>query len=322
MISVKGGTKTWSTAEQQSSLRGDGKQTISSKEQEKLLGDQDVGTYLNKITDPNYVDPAKTRRVGNPDLDKDAFMKLFLAQLKNQDPTNPMQGHELAAQLAQFTSLEKLNNIDSGIDKMNKQTDPNKSYDALGLIGKAVSGDSSKISRSDKKAQHEITFSLPGPAKSVELSVQNAAGQEVKKLISNDLKAGANRVAWDGMIDNGTPAPEGEYNVVIVAKNGAGQKLAAETRFEGRVTGVKFTPEGPVLMAGKQSIKMKDVKAIFEPEMIKDPSQLVAAKAVAGKDAKDLASNAVGMAGNLENVGMAQGLINQLNSDAAKKEMK
>src|SRR5690606_22005598 len=109
MISIKGGTQTWSNAEQQSSLRGDGTQNMSAADREKILGDKDLGEYLNKIADPNWIDPKKARQVGGTELDKDAFLKLFLAQLKNQDPMNTMDSHELAAQLAQFTSLEKLN---------------------------------------------------------------------------------------------------------------------------------------------------------------------------------------------------------------------
>lgn len=317
MISIKNGTQTWSTAQQQSSLKGDGTQTLSSQERDQVLGDQDLGTYLNKIADPNWVDPAKMRRVGNNELDKDAFLKLFLAQLKNQDPTNPMESHELAAQLAQFTSLEKLNNIDDGISQMAKQADPNKSYDALNLIGKGVAGDSSKIFRTDTKSQHEITFNLGGQASEVELSVRNAAGQEVKKLVARNLKSGANKVNWDGMIDSGSPAAEGEYNVVITAKNTTGQKVAAESKFEGRVSGVNFTPEGPVLMVGRQSIRLKDVKKIFEADELKNEAKLVEATAHMGKDAKNLASNAAGMGGNLESVGMSQDFINRLEKEAA-----
>lgn len=316
MISVKGGTKTWSTAEQQSSLRGDNTQNISAPDRNRLLGEEDLGTHLNKIADPNYVDPAKMRRVGNPDLDKDAFMKLFLAQLKNQDPTNPMESHELASQLAQFSSLEKLNNINTGISQMAKQTDPNHSYDSMSLIGKGVAGDSSKIFRSDLTSQHEITFNLAAPAREVEISIKNAAGQELKKIVAKDLKSGANKINWNGMIENGAAAPEGEYNVILTAKNGAGQKIMAETRFEGKVSGVNFTPEGPVLMVGQQSIKMSDVKKIFDAKDLKEEAQLVQSKAVAGKDAKALIANPAGMGGNLESVGMSQGLINKLQKDA------
>lgn len=322
MINIKPGTQTWSASPQQSSLKSDGRQSLSATEREQLMGEQDLGTHLNKIADPNWVDPSKMRKTGNNELDKDAFLKLFLAQLKNQDPTNPMQNHELAAQLAQFTSLEKLNNIDTGINQMAKQNDPNKGFETLGLIGKGVSGDSSKIIRSDVKSEHEVTFSLGAPAADVELSVRNSSGQEIKKIVAHNLKPGPNKVNWNGMLDAGNAAPEGEYNVVLTAKNSVGQKIAAETRFQGRVTGVNYTVDGPILMVGKQSIKLGDVKSIFEASSLQDEAKLVQSESLAGKDSKNLASNAVGMGGNLEAVGMSQDLINRLEKEASTDEEK
>jgi flagellar basal-body rod modification protein FlgD len=319
MISVKSGTKTWSETPQQSSLKSDGKQILSSAEQQEVLGNQDLGSYLNKIADPNWVDPVKTRQVGNNNMDKEAFLKLFLAQLKNQDPMNPMESHELAAQLAQFTSLEKLSNIDEGISNMSKQNDPAKSFDSLQLIGRGVAGDTSKIFRGDENATHEVGFQLGAPATEVELSILNNQNQEVKKLIARNLKSGQNVVSWDGMLDAGSKAPEGEYRIAITAKDGAGQKIGAQTKFEGKVTGVNFTPEGPILMVGKQSIKMKDVQKIFDPSQLSIATNTVDAQAVAGKDAKSLGGNTVGMGGNLESVGMSQGLINRLEKEASQK---
>ncbi len=315
MISIKPGTQTWTNSPQQSGLKSDGSQNLSATERDQLIGGDDLGTHLNKIADPNWVDPSKMRKVGNNELDKDAFLKLFLAQLKNQDPTNPMQNHELAAQLAQFTSLEKLNNIDTGISQMAKQSDPNKGFETLSLIGKGVSGDSSKISSTDVNAQHEIGFNLIAPANEVELSVRNTSGQEVRKLVAHNLKAGANKVSWNGVLDAGNPAPEGEYNVVLTAKNSSGQKIAAETRFQGKVSGVNFTAEGPILMVGRQSIKLSDVKSIFDASALQEEAKLVQSESIEGKDAKNLVSNSVGMGGSLESVGMSQELINKLEKE-------
>ncbi len=322
MMNVKRSTPAFSPAQQQSSLKSDGRQTLSATEKGSVLGaDENIGEVANKVADPNWVDPQKTRRVGNPDLDKDAFLKLFLAQLKNQDPTNPMQNHELAAQLAQFSSLEKLSSIDTGITNLTKQQDPNKGFDALAMIGRGVSGDSSKIFRSDKTAKHDITFNLGTAASEVTLSVKNAAGQEVKVLTARNLKSGANKVQWDGFIEEGRVAPEGEYNVDIVAKNNGGQKLGVETKFMGKVTGVNFTAEGPVLMIGQQSIRLKDVKKIFDAIDTKDDAKLVQTQGHAGKDAKSLV-NPAAMNNNLESVGMSQELINKIEKEATGPQAK
>src|SRR3712207_3372809 len=99
VMNVKRGSQTFSKAEQASSLKNDNARTVSATDHQEAFGDQNVGDVLNKIADPNWVDPTKKpRAVGNNQLDKDAFLKLMLAQMKHQDPTNPMQSHEMAAQ--------------------------------------------------------------------------------------------------------------------------------------------------------------------------------------------------------------------------------
>lgn len=306
MISIKGGTKTWSESPQESSLKGAEKEKISKEDLMKHYGTDNIGEALNKISDPNWVDPKKMRRVGNSSLDKDAFLKLFLAQLKHQDPTNPLKSHEMAAQLAQFTSLEKLDGIDSGIKTMNKQNDPAQSFDTLKLIGKAISGDSSKIIRTDSTEKHDITFNLPGEARKAEITVLNRVGQVVKEFEVKDLKSGKNKIVWNGTDKNDRQAREGEYQVMIKAEASNGKKLNADTKFSGVVSGVNFTAEGPVLMIGKKSVRMSEVRKIFQPDA-KSLTAIHEAKATEiNKDDKSMDT------GNLDQVGMSRGLINKL----------
>src|SRR5690606_29823848 len=107
----KSTVKYWSDAPQASALKSDGMKSSGAGEFEKAYGKQSLGEVLNKIADPSWVDQSKMRKVGNPTLDKDAFMKLMLHQMQNQDPTNPLKSHEMAAQLAQFSSLEQMSNM-------------------------------------------------------------------------------------------------------------------------------------------------------------------------------------------------------------------
>ena len=86
MISTSRSTQTWSKSPQTTSSKSDGQQVLSPDDLKKALGDKDLGTVLNEIADPNYVDPSKPKNNAKKDLDKDAFFKLMLAQMKNQDP--------------------------------------------------------------------------------------------------------------------------------------------------------------------------------------------------------------------------------------------
>lgn len=242
--------------------------TLSANDMKKLSG-EDVGEVLNKVADPNWVDPSKkVRTVGNDKLDKDAFFKLMLAQMKNQDPMNPMQSHEMAAQLASFTSLEQMQNMNKTLTEINNAQKPTEQFQVLQFLGKSVAGDSSKIYRAKGDKDHDLLFDLPMNAKETEIKLKNADGEVVKTYKLNNLKQGSNRVTWNGMDDKGTVLPEGEYQFTVEAKNEQDKKVAIKTDFEGVISGVNYTKEGPVLMVGNQSVRLRDVKKIVDGNLV------------------------------------------------------
>jgi flagellar basal-body rod modification protein FlgD len=268
MIGVKGGTQTWSNSPQRTDFKSDGTQNLSASDRGKVLGgDESVGDLLNKVADPNYVDASKKMRtVGNNQLGKDAFMSLLLTQMKNQDPTNPMKSHEMAAQLAQFTSLEKLNNINDGINALHKDQQPSRNFEALSFIGRTIKTDNSKLSRLDKDSQQELRFTLPADARTLTLQIKDAAGTPVRTLEYKNMKVGKNSLMWNGVNDDGSTAPPGEYTVSYEAIGSNGHKLAVETKTEGVISGVNFTAHGPQLLVGRQAIDLADVKSISETQ--------------------------------------------------------
>src|SRR5262249_54408689 len=161
-------------APQQSSLKPDTNRNISSSDQQKYFGgDENVGDTLNKIADPGWVDTSKKMRtVGKSELGKDAFMTLLLTQMKNQDPTNPLKSHEMAAQLAQFTSLEKLTNINEAVDGLRKDGKAQDNFQALGFLGKTIMTDNSAVSHAEAEESHVIRFTLPQDAPKVTMQIK------------------------------------------------------------------------------------------------------------------------------------------------------
>ncbi len=264
VMNVRRETKSVSRSEANAPIaRDSGIHTTSATDFKQAYGEQNVGEVLNKVADPNYIDPAKKlRATGNNQLDKDAFLKLMLTQMKYQDPTNPMQSHEMAAQLAQFTSLEQLNNIHMTLESMKNQQAPQSNFQALALIGKRVSGDSSKLNRAAGDTKHGIAFELLGDAAKVRVTIKDSTGAVVRKLDFGDFKKGASTVEWNGVKDDGSAARPGEYKVSVEGTSSAGKKVFAKTDFSGRITGLNYTPEGPVLLVGTKTIKLTDVKKI------------------------------------------------------------
>jgi flagellar basal-body rod modification protein FlgD len=231
------------------------------------FGDKSLDQILNSVADPNF--QAKSNRVkgvGNPDLDKDAFLKLMLAQLQQQDPTNPMQSHEMAAQLAQFTSVEQLTNINENMKAMTQAQGQQGQYDVLSLIGKHVSGDSSQIDRKKGDKEHIIEFSLPQYVSSAKVAIKDIKGVVVREYELNELKEGKNQLIWNGLLDNGQDARVGEY-VVHIDAQANGQKIKANTQFYGAVDGIQFSSKGPVLVVGGKTLNLSDVKEIKVPKL-------------------------------------------------------
>lgn len=266
LMGVKGGTQTWSTAPQQAAEHSSGTQNISATERDKFFGDEALGDTLNKVADPNYVNPSKKMRTtGNAELGKDAFMTLLLTQMKNQDPTSPLKSHEMAAQLAQFTSLEKLNNINEGIGQLRKDNQPDHNFQALAMIGKSVTMDNSKINRTETGSTHELRFTIPADAQKANVDIKNANGEVVRKMEMKALKAGSNQIMWNGKTDEGAESPIGDYTLAVEAFGSNGKKLSVQTKAEGIITGVNFTAHGAQLLMGKQSISLADVKQISDP---------------------------------------------------------
>ncbi|MBC7371522.1 MAG: flagellar biosynthesis protein FlgD [Bdellovibrionaceae bacterium] len=294
------------------------------------FGDDHVGDVLNKIADPNWVDPSKKMRTaGNDKLDKDAFFKLMIAQMKNQDPTNPLKSHEMAAQLANFSSLEQMQNMNTTLVEMKNGQKPSENYQALNLIGKAVAGDSSAITRAASDRDHEFRFTLPMDASDAVIKVTNAEGEVLKSYDLKNLKTGENKITWNGQDEKGNKLAPGEYKFAIEAKSGE-KKIAVKTEFSGTITGINYTPEGPVLLVGSQTIKMRDVRKITDPSLLSNDQKI---KDVTGQDLpktpeqmktitegnKEAAKPAPSVAkGNImDNVGLSREMMDKLT-----KEMK
>ncbi len=273
VMGANNNVKTWQDASQLTpNLKNDGpSQAQLTDAQKQMLGDENIGNVLNKVADKNWVDPSKKiQGSGSSKMDKDAFFKLMLAQLKNQDPSNPLKNHEMAAQLAQFSTLEQMTNVNSTLTEIKGASKPVEQFQALNLIGKQVAGDSSKIVRTDSDNAHEFKFKLPMDAQQADIKVMNSKGDVVREYKFNELKLGENEISWNGNDDKGKKAPAGNYTFQIAATGVGGNKIQPKTDFEGVITGISFSADGPVLQIGKQAVRLKDIRQFSDPSLMRN----------------------------------------------------
>lgn len=269
IMGIRRDTKAFAPSNQEGPVRKSDTATRGLSPQElQELGAADVGELANRVADANWINPQdKPRGVGNDKLDKDAFMKIMLVQMKNQDPTNPLKSHEMAAQLAQFTQLEQLQNINTNLDEMKAQARPAESFQSLNLLGKVVAGDSSRIYRVKGDKDHNISYTLPASAKTVKISITNEAGDVVKEATLANVRQGGNAWTWNGRDNKDVVLPAGNYRASIEALSSNDQKLLVKTDFEGVISGVNFTQNGTVLTVGNQAVRLQDIRRIVDSSL-------------------------------------------------------
>lgn len=218
----------------------------------------DIGATTPSATD-------RSKNVGDGAMGKDEFLRLLVSQLSNQDPLNPMDGQQFAAQLAQFTSVEQLMNISdtlAGNGEMNGLLAQSiNSGVAAGLIGKTVQASGDQISLTGDEPAG-LGFRLDKAADSTKLTIRSEAGTVVREIDLNGRTSGDHQYEWDGLGNDGERLPNGSYTFEITATDAAGDDVQVQTFFKGKVDRITFGQDGIMLWIGKARVPMADVESV------------------------------------------------------------
>jgi len=198
-------------------------------------------------------------------LDKDDFLNLLITQLQNQDPLNPTDSVEFTAQLAQFSSLEQLGNVNDNLKELkNFQASINNSQ-AVSLIGKTITANGNFI-RLTADGPVECNFKLDDDAALVVANIYDSTGEFVKAVESQNMTGGSQSLFWDGTDKNGNRVPDGNYTFEIMAADVNGKDVDATTFFTGVVDKVTFENNASFLISGSQKIALGDVVEVAVTE--------------------------------------------------------
>lgn len=208
---------------------------------------------------------------GSPDIQKtedtlgrDQFLKMFLAQLKYQDPLNPMEGTEFSAQLAQFSSLEQLFNINENLESLRTLQSDTSRFQALDLIGKRVEAEGGLLSLETGESS-QGSFILDDTAE-CSVRIYDQDGYPVRDIQMDTLTPGQHSFEWDGFDENGEIVDPGIYLFEITAVTENGETLPVETRISGIVNRVNLDNQVPLLYIGEIPITLSQVLDIQLPE--------------------------------------------------------
>ena len=195
-------------------------------------------------------------------LGKDDFLKLFVTKLSNQDPSQPMQDENFIAQMAQFTQLEQMQNMNTNLenalasDLTLSQTISNTM--ATSLIGRSVRVQADSVVL-DQTGVANISFDLDKAAANVTAEISNADGSLVRTLSMDGATSGTHEMTWDGLDAQGSPVAAGQYNLKITATDADGKAVKATAYFNGKVDGVRYVDGSGMLTIGNVLVPLSSV---------------------------------------------------------------
>ncbi len=223
-------------------------------------------------------------------MGKDDFMNLLMAQLKHQDPLNPMDHKEFSAQLAQFASLEKLTQIGTGIQKLEGGMGEEAKLQALGMIGKRVKAGGAEIQLLENQPV-DIRLNTDGGFKPLKVSIYGGDGKLVRE-IEMDGKSDGKSITWDGKTQDNANAPSGKYLFRVAGVGADGKSKEMEASINGKVIGVEMSDKTPMLLVATASGQTKveiskiDNISIDEPVQAAKPGTQSVPMPAAGTTAK------------------------------------
>ena len=215
---------------------------------------------VGATTAPKTTTPSST-------LGKDDFLKLLTTQLRYQDPLNPMEGTEFATQLAQFSSVEQLTNINStlsqNLDAMYTLSQVVGNSMSASLIGNQVRATSDKFAYGGDGSV-KLGYTLPEASDAVTVQVYNQNGALVRTFLNPGNASGDNTITWDGKDSLGNAVAAGNYTFKVDARDEKGTALKASQYIYGVVSGVRFKSDGTYFVVDGAEVSIGDILEIIK----------------------------------------------------------
>lgn len=189
----------------------------------------------------------------------DTFLTLLTTQLKNQDPTSPMDSNQFTQQLVQFSQVEQQIDTNTNLKALIAQGQSQAGTTAASYLGKTVSVTNGMASLADGAANWSYT--LDTTAAQAALTVTDARGRVVYAGLGETAQ-GTHAFAWDGKDNNGNALPDGAYKLTVTAKDAAGNALAPALASAGVVSQIDMTSGVPQLVIGRMEIGVADIAAV------------------------------------------------------------
>ena len=195
-------------------------------------------------------------------LGQQDFLSLMTAQLKNQDPTKPMDNNEFMSQMAQFSTVSGINDLNKSFANFAGSLYSNQALQAAGLVGRQVLAPTG-AGRLVAGGSIGGAVDLPANAAQVSVNVYTPSGELVQRVQLGSQPAGLAYFNWDGVAADGTPLPPGVYKITADAQIG-GQDTAVDTLVAARVQSVNIGKDASSLTLNLSGLGTVDFSTVRE----------------------------------------------------------
>ena len=219
-------------------------------------------SLLKNVTRYEDLKTATTSK-SSSEMGKQDFLTLFTAQLKSQNPLDPVKNEAFVAQLAQFSQLEALTNMQTSLENFVTSMSSERMLSSASLIGKKVSMADVPTALGETGGI-DASIDLPSGASGIQLTVQDSQGRTVQDLIAGPQNPGTASLTWDGLDAMGNRAPAGNYRLVAQAVvNGKTTTVPVNTMTTVRAISTNASDGAVSLQVdGNQSVLLKNVQRI------------------------------------------------------------
>ncbi|MFJ4145712.1 flagellar hook assembly protein FlgD [Pseudomonas sp. NPDC089734] len=221
--------------------------------------ENDVSTsFINSLQNPTVTTTNSGEALG-----KDAFLQLLVTQMKNQNPLDPQDNTQFVAQLAQFSSLESMQNLTSTVDSIATSYKSSQALQASSLVGRSVIVETGTAQVDTSKG---LTGSVVIPASTTATTVKvyDSTGTQVDTIDLGSQSAGNASFTWDGLSSEGVALASGTYKFVASGTVN-GTNTAFSTYLPATVNSVTTAVSGGEMtlnLAGGSSIALSKVQSI------------------------------------------------------------
>jgi flagellar basal-body rod modification protein FlgD len=225
-----------------------------------MIDTQNTSTGLDfrTLQDLTTSDSGKKKTLGQED-----FLKLMTTQLQNQDPMKPMENGNFLAQIAQFSTVQGIGDLNDNFASLSASLVSNQALQATNLVGHQVLAPTG-VAALKTGGNISGSVQLPSATSDVVVSVRDQSGQVVRRLDLGSQAAGSADFKWDGLRDDGQYAGAGNYFVSAEASVD-GQFQSVDTLLVSDVRSVTLSNSGGLLLDldGIGSMDFSEVRQIL-----------------------------------------------------------